>query len=360
MSAAGRIRDDIRALSEYPVPAGGERIKLDAMENPHAWPDPALRRAWLDTLAGIDANRYPDPRAPALTARLRTHLGLAEHQRLLLGNGSDELIQLIALALARPGACVMAPDPTFVMYRMIATFCGLRYQPVALGEDFGLDVDAFCAAMAEHDPAVVFLAWPNNPTGNLWPRADLERIIDQAPGLVVVDEAYQPFAGDSCIADLGRWPHMVVLRTLSKLGLAGLRLGMLAGPADWLDEIGKLRLPYNINVLTQASAAFALEHFDVLDAQAEAIRDERERLAVSLATLPGLEVFPSAANFLLTRLHGRDARAVFEALLADGIRVKCLDGAHPDLAQCLRLTIGTRAENAELERRLAAHLGADR
>lgn len=353
-----RIRPEIRALSAYGVPAAGERVKLDAMENPWPWPGDSLRAKWLECLAAVSANRYPDPRAPELAARLRAHMALADDQALLLGNGSDELIQLITLALARPGACVMAPEPTFVMYRMIATFCGVDFRPVPLTADFALDVDAFVAAMAAHDPAVVYLAWPNNPTGNLWPRADVEAVIEAAPGLVVIDEAYQPFADDSFIGDLGRWPHVVVLRTLSKLGLAGLRLGALAGPPAWLDEIDKLRLPYNINVLTQASAAFALDHFDVLAMQAAGIRAERARMAATLAVHGALEVFPSDANFLLVRLREGDAVATFEALLATGIRVKCLHGSHPALAGCLRLTVGTPTENRELERALLAAVRA--
>lgn len=357
MSRAGdRIRPEVQALSAYAVPEVGDVVKLDAMENPYPWPDNTLRAQWLETLGRVSANRYPDPRAPALTERMRRHLGLVADQRLLLGNGSDELIQLITLALARPGAVVLAPEPTFVMYRMIATFCGLEFVGVPLAEDFALDVGAMEAAIDEHDPAVVFLAWPNNPTGNLWPRDDVERIVERARGLVVIDEAYQPFAGDSFVGELDRWEHVVVLRTLSKLGLAGLRLGALAGPAAWLDEIDKLRLPYNINVLTQASATFALEHFDTLDAQAAELRSERERLAAALAELPGVTVYPSAANFLLLRLPAGRARPVFDGLLADGVLIKCLDGGHPQLADCLRVTIGTPAENARLEAALARQL----
>jgi len=358
MSAADRVRPEILALDPYGVPAGGQRIKLDAMENPFAWPDEELRAAWLDTLAGVELNRYPDPRAPALHDRLRRHLGIADPHRLVLGNGSDELIQLIILALARPGATALAPEPTFVMYRMIARFCGVAFHGVPLAAEFALDVDAMRAAMAAHDPAVVFLAWPNNPTGNLWSRADVRRVIEAAPGLVVIDEAYQPFAAASLIDELGDWPNVVLLRTLSKLGLAGLRLGLAIGPAEWLDPVDKLRLPYNVNTLTQASAAFALDHFARLEQQAATIRAERERLAGVLGGLPGVRVYPSAANFLLVETRALAARALFDALLADGIRVKCLDGSHPRLAGCLRLTIGTPGENALLEDSLRRHLGA--
>lgn len=356
--AHGRIRPELRALSAYHVPEAGAAVKLDAMESPYPWPDADLRPAWLEALASVAVNRYPDPRARDVAARLRAHLGLGDGQRLLLGNGSDELIQLVTLALARPGAKVLAPEPTFVMYRMIATFCGLECVGVPLADDFGLDADALEAAIDAHDPAVVWLAWPNNPSGNLWARADVHRVLRRARGLVVVDEAYQPFAGDSFVDELGRWDNLAVLRTMSKLGLAGLRLGALAGPPPWLDEIDKLRLPYNVNALTQASVAFALEHFDRLEARAASIRAERERLRGSLARLPGVTVFPSAANFLLLRLPAGRARAVFDGLLAEGVLVKLLDGTHPGLADCLRVTVGTPEENAALESALARQLDA--
>lgn len=358
MSGAGdRIRPEVRALAAYHVPEAGDVVKLDAMESPYPWPGDDLRAAWLEALAGVAANRYPDPRARAVVARLRAHLGLGDDQGLLLGNGSDELIQLVTLAVAQPGATVLAPEPTFVMYRMIAAFCGVEYVGVPLGEDFGLDAGALEAAIDAHDPAVVWLAWPNNPTGNLWARADIHRVLRRARGLVVVDEAYQPFAQDTFVGELGAWDNLAVLRTLSKLGLAGLRLGALAGPSAWLDEFDKLRLPYNVNVLTQASVAFALDHFDHLEARAATIRTERERLHTALARLPGVTVYPSAANFLLLRLPPGHARAVFDGLLTEGVRVKLLDGSHPQLADCLRVTVGTPDENAALEAALARRLG---
>ena len=356
--AAARIRPEVRALSAYHVPATGDVVKLDAMENPYTWPDEDLRHEWAEALAAVGVNRYPDPRAGAVVERLRAHTGLAAEQSLLLGNGSDELIQLVTLALARPGATVLAPEPTFVMYRMIAAFCGLEFIGVPLDEDFRLDVAAMEAAIAEHDPAVVWLAWPNNPTGNLWPRADIHRIADRAGGLVVVDEAYQPFAQDTFIGELGERDNVLVLRTLSKLGLAGLRLGFLAGPADWLDEIDKLRLPYNVNALTQAGATFALDRFDRLERQAAAIRGERDALARRLAGLQGVTVYPSAANFILLRMPSGRARSVFQALLGEEILIKCLDGAHPALADCLRVTVGTPSENALLAEALERHVNA--
>jgi len=350
------IRPEVQALAAYHVPEVGDVVKLDAMENPYTWPDEDIRAEWAACLAGIGVNRYPDPRATEVAARLREHTALPIDQALLLGNGSDELIQLVTLALARPGAKVLAPEPTFVMYRMIATFCGLEFIGVPLAADFGLDMPALEAAIEEHDPAVVWLAWPNNPTGNAWSRTDVLRVADLARGLVVVDEAYQPFAQDSFISELGERDNLLVLRTLSKLGLAGLRLGFLAGPPAWLAEIDKLRLPYNINALTQAGVAFALDHFERLERQATEIRRERDALAVKLATLPGVNVYPSAANFILLRVPYGHARTLFEGLLAEGILIKCLDGTHPALTDCLRITVGTPPENALLAEALQRRL----
>jgi histidinol-phosphate aminotransferase len=276
---------------------------------------------------------------------------------MVLGNGSDELIQLVTLAVARPGAKVVVPEPTFVMYRMIATFCGLECIGVPLAADFELDIDALEAAIDSHDPALIWLAWPNNPTGNLWPARHIERVLERARGLVVVDEAYAPFAQASWVPALGRWPHLAVLRTVSKLGLAGLRLGALLGSHDWLEPVDKLRLPYNINRLTQASVAFALDHADRLDAQAATLRMERERLRERLSALDGVTAYPSAANFVLLHLAEGHARAVFDGLRSEGVLVKCLDGSHPHLADCLRVTVGTPEQNDTLVTAFARVLG---
>ncbi len=340
------VRPEIRALSAYQVPEARGLIKLDAMENPYTWPE-ALRAEWSALLRDTHVNRYPDPQAAALKAELRRSLQLPDAMQLLLGNGSDEIIQMIAMALAGPGRVVLSVDPGFVMYRMIATFCGMKYVGVPLrANDFGLDLPAVLQAMDEVQPAVVFLAYPNNPTGNLFDAAAVQAVIEAAPGLVVLDEAYAPFTAASFLGALGQHHNLVVMRTVSKLGLAGLRLGLLAGPGPWLAEFDKVRLPYNINVLTQASAAFALRHQALFDAQTRAIRAERGVLAAALAGLEGVQVFPSEANFLLLRLSRRPAPAVFAGLRAAGVLVKNLHGAHPLLADCLRVTVGTAAENA--------------
>jgi histidinol-phosphate aminotransferase len=266
---------------------------------------------------------------------------------LLLGNGSDELIQMLALALARPGGRILSVEPGFVMYRMIALFAGMEYVGVPLcGEDFSLDLPAVLKTMDREQPAVTFLAYPNNPTGNLFDSTSIERIIEAAPGLVVIDEAYAPFTDRSFLPRVGRWPNLMVLRTVSKMGLAGLRLGYLVGPEEWLIEIDKTRLPYNINVLTQASAAFALRHKEVLDGQTIRIREDRTRLRDALSGIGGVYPYPSEANFILLRMPMGRAGEIFESLKASGVLVKNLDGAHPLLADCLRVTVGRPDENA--------------
>jgi histidinol-phosphate aminotransferase len=331
-------------------------IKLDAMENPYTWPE-ALRREWLEMLLEVDVNRYPDPGARELKQRLRQCMGIPADAELLLGNGSDELIQMILLTLAQPGRVVLSVDPGFVMYRMIAGFVGMDYVGVPLQADgFGLDMPALLAAIERHQPAVLFLAYPNNPTGNLFESGQIRELIAAAPGLVVVDEAYAPFADASFLGELGGAPNLVVMRTVSKMGLAGLRLGLLAGPAAWLEEIDKTRLPYNINILTQVSADFALRHQDVFDAQTRAIRADRARLLAELQSLDGVTPYPSDANFILLRVPAGRAPELHARLRRDGVLVKNLHGAHPLLEDCLRITVGRPDENTAFLRALGAAL----
>jgi histidinol-phosphate aminotransferase len=338
------LRPEVRSLSAYHVPDSKGFIKLDAMENPYRWP-PETVDLWLDRLRVAEPNRYPDPACAGLKAALKVANGVPKQAELLLGNGSDEVIQILLMAL-NPGATVMAPEPTFVMYRQISQSLGLRFLGVPLrGNDFSLDTQAFCAAIEAHQPAIIFLAYPNNPTGNLFEKDAMDRILAVAPGLVVVDEAYAPYADASYMPELGRHDHLLVMRTLSKLGLAGLRLGFLAGHPRWIEELDKLRLPYNINVLTQISAEFALEQHAVFDAQVNHILQERGLLISALDEIPKIQVYDTHANFILIRLLQHDTGNVFLALKKAGVLVKNL---HPNgglLSQCLRITVGTPDEN---------------
>lgn len=338
------VRPEIQAINAYHVPNPGNLIKLDAMENPYHWPEEMVEE-WLALLRETHVNRYPDPGAVELSEALRRTMSIPEGMSLMLGNGSDEIIQILALALGGEGRTVLAPEPGFAMYHMIATFCGMNYIGVPLQDDFSLDLPAMLAAIEKHDPAVIYLAYPNNPTGNLFSESEMEAIIKAAKGLVVVDEAYHAFAGKSFMHRLGEFDNLLVMRTVSKLGLAGLRLGLLAGPAEWLVQFDKVRLPYNINVLTQASAAFALRHIDVFDKQTASIREERSRLLVAMGQHEALKVYPGEANFILFRVPAGQANRIFEAIKEDGVLIKNMKADTGPLADCLRVTVGTPKEN---------------
>jgi len=339
------IRPEIRALHAYHVPDAQGMIKLDAMENPYSWPA-AVQQAWLTKLQDAPLNRYPDAGATALKQRLREAMAIPSAADLILGNGSDELIQLVALAVAAPGRVLLAPEPGFVMYRMIAGFTGMEYVGVPLrARDFSLDMPAMLAALERHQPAVVFLAYPNNPTGNRFPEAEVRHLIAAAPGLVVVDEAYFTFAEHSFLDSVLDYDNLLVMRTVSKMGLAGLRLGLLVGASQWLIELDKLRLPYNINILTQLSAEFALEQQDLLDEQARLIRRDRAEVGIALNALPGIVAYPSEANFILFRTPSGQARDLCTGLREAGILIKDLSLAGGLLHDCLRVTVGTTEEN---------------
>jgi histidinol-phosphate aminotransferase len=333
------IRPEILALKAYPVPNSAGMVKLDAMENPYTLPED-LRRELAAVLARVEVNRYPMPTPQKLLDALARRMAVPRGMQLLLGNGSDELIQIAITALARPGAAMMYPSPTFVMYSMGATFSGMKAVPVPLREDFSLDADAFIARMKAEKPALVFLAYPNNPTGVLYPEADVVKVIKACPGLVVVDEAYHVFAGRSFMPRLVEFDNLIVIRTVSKLGLAGIRLGYMAGRPEWIEQLDKVRPPYNVGVLTQAAALFLLERLDVLEAQAARIVSEREILGERLKALKGVTLYPSEANFFLLRVP--DAARTYEALKQQKVLVKNL---HPGIANCLRVTVGTPDEN---------------
>lgn len=338
------IRPEILALHAYHVPDCAGLIKLDAMENPYLLPQP-LQDEIAQAIAAAHINRYPDPNPHALKEKIRQLLFLPEGMDVLLGNGSDELIQLLAMAVNKPDAVLLSVEPSFVMYKMIATFIGMRYVGVPVATDFTLDLASTLDAIQREQPALIFLAYPNNPTGNLFSHDDVRRIVEAAPGLVVIDEAYYAFASDSFVPQLTCYPNLLVMRTFSKLGMAGLRLGFLAGSSVWLEQLEKLRLPYNVGVLPQLVAEKLLDNHDLLLQQADQIKADRVTLHKQLGEIAGIEVYPSEANFLLFRVA--DATAVFNGLKQRGVLIKNLNGGHPMLADCLRVTVGTPAENQQ-------------
>ena len=340
------IRQDVQSTHAYAIQPSAGLVKLDAMENPFSLP-PELQRELGERLSRVAINRYPVQCVADLAAALAVHVALPAGCRLMLGNGSDELIDLLSVACDVPGAAILAPLPGFVMYEMSARLRGLAFVGVPLSADFELDEAAMLAAIETHRPALTYIAYPNNPTANLFDDAVIDRIVaavGRQSGLVVFDEAYQPFASRSWLQRMAAHEHVLVLRTLSKFGLAGVRIGYLCGAAALIDEIDKVRPPYNVGALNAEAALFALEHADEYGRQAALLRAEREKLLNALQLMPGVQPFPSQANMILVRVA--DAKRAFDGMKARGVLVKHIAGLHPLLANCLRLTVGTPDENA--------------
>jgi len=341
---ASRIRQDVQGMHAYAVQDAKGMVKLDAMENPHRLP-PALRAELGARLAEVAINRYPGDRVDDLKRALVRHAKVPEGFGLMLGNGSDELISLLAMACDVPGATILAPLPGFVMYEMSAKLQGLKFVGVDLTPDFELAEKAMLDAIALHQPAIVYLAYPNNPTANLWNDATIEKIVAAAPGLVVFDEAYQPFASRSYLDRMAQHEHVLLMRTLSKFGLAGVRIGYMVGPRRLIQEVDKVRPPYNVSVLNCEAALFALEHEEVFAAQAADLKRERARIQSALEDMR-LKSWPSDANMILVRVP--DPAASFEGMKARKVLVKNVSRMHPLLAGCLRLTVGTPDENTQM------------
>jgi histidinol-phosphate aminotransferase len=339
------IRQDVQSMHAYAIQDSVGMVKLDAMENPHRLP-PALQAQLGQRLGSLALNRYPDGRVNDLRAALASHAQMPDGFDIMLGNGSDELISLLAMACDLPGASILAPLPGFVMYGMSAQLQGLKFIGVPLTTDFELDESAMLAAIAEHRPSIIYIAYPNNPTANLWDDAVIEKIVEAAPGLVVIDEAYQPFSSKSYLDRITRHGHVLLMRTLSKFGLAGVRIGYMMGPTALIAEVDKVRPPYNISVLNYECALFALEHAEVFAAQAQELRAQRAIVLDALRALPGLKAWNSDANMILVRVS--DAQKTFEGMRLRKVLVKNVSRMHPLLANCLRLTVGTADENAQM------------
>jgi histidinol-phosphate aminotransferase len=350
------IRQDVQSMHAYAIQPSAGLIKLDAMENPFRLPSP-LQRELGERLGAVAINRYPTQCVTDVVAALSTHVALPVGCTLMLGNGSDELISLLAMACDVPGNTILAPLPGFVMYEMSAKLQGLKFVGVPLTAEFELDEPAMLAAIEQHRPAITYIAYPNNPTANLFDDAVIDRIVaavGRQQGLVVIDEAYQPFSSRTWMARMAAHEHVLVMRTLSKFGLAGVRLGYMAGAAALIDQIDKVRPPYNISVLNAEATLFALDHADEFARQAAVLRDERARLQRALAQMPGVKAFPSEANMILVRVP--DAKQVFEGMKQRGVLVKHIAGLHPLLTNCLRLTVGTPDENSSMIEALRASL----
>jgi len=341
MDIGSLIKEEVLAQKAYAVENTACPVKLDANENPLAIPG-SLREPFAARLASVSLNRYPEAGSPALAVRFAKAFGVGRDQ-VVLGNGSDDLIQILCTAVARPGAEVMIPIPTFAMYRITAQNAGLKVAAVPLDGGFDLDLAAMRERIAVHPPALTFLAWPNNPTGNCFRRERIEAILREWPGIVVVDEAYFHFSGQTFLPLLGRHENLVILRSLSKVGFAAMRIGLLIGPPALIHELDKVRLPYNLNAMSQAAAGFYLDHEETFLKQAEEIRRWRGELFAAMKTIPGVDPRPTDANFIFFPCDF-DADRVYTSLRERGVLIKNFNSPGT-MRNFMRVTAGTREEN---------------
>jgi histidinol-phosphate aminotransferase len=338
------IKPVVAQLQAYDPHKRPGHVKLDANELPYALP-PSVKEAVLQALAAVDINRYPDPEAEGLRHTLSRRLGVTPDM-MLLGNGSDELVQMVLMTCGEPGGAVLIPRPTFSMYQIGTQMLDQRAVEVPLTQTWQLDVSRMLEASERERPRIMFIATPNNPTANCFDGQAVRQLIEAAPGVIVIDEAYYDFSGQTVLPLLHAYPHLVIFRTLSKVGLAGLRVGILLANPGLIHEINKVRLPYNVNAYSQVAADVVLQYWDVIAPQFKEIRRERGLLSERLGKIPGVTVFPSDANFLLAHVSAGGAK-VWEALGAQGILVRHFPGSAA-LKDCLRITVGTPAENETL------------
>ena len=338
------IKRGVLSQEAYPAEERPYRIKLDANENPYPLSS-ALKRIIFERLQTVSLNRYPAPGSPGLRAAFARYYGVDE-EMVLIGNGSDELIQILMTAVGSSCPCsILFPTPTFAMYGISALNTGYRIVEVPLNERLDLDTDAMLAAIADAQPPLIFLSYPNNPTGRCFDRGGIEKILEASSGLVVLDEAYGNFSGKTFLGDLDRWDNLVILRTLSKVGLAALRLGILIGRPSLVHQLNKVRLPYNVNIFSQIVGGLFVEHSEKFMELVDRIIADRKWLSDELMAIEGINPYPSDANFILfSCFTGKDD--VYAQLVEKGVLIK--NFTSPDiLRNCMRVTVGTKEENRE-------------
>jgi histidinol-phosphate aminotransferase len=336
----------------YIAPEVTGAIKMDANENPFSIQEP-LKKKLLEEMGRVDLNRYPAAGAPQLRNRFAQYYGV-DKDMVMLGNGSDELIQTLCLTLKGKINGVLVPVPTFSMYKIIAVNTGNEVEEVPLDKKFDLDVDAILDKIKSNFPALIFLSYPNSPTGNLFSRTKIETIIKKTPGMVVIDEAYASFSGQTLLPLLKKYDNVIFLNTLSKLGLASMRLGFLIGNRDIVSQLDKVRLPYNVNSLSQIAANFFLDYNDEFSRQVTEIVKRREELYLGLKKIAGIKLYPSQANFIFFSC-AFDSDRIYNKLVAEGIIVKNLN-LLPLMPNCMRVTVGNRKENEAFLRALKSFI----
>ena len=337
------IKQAVVQQAGYVLVSPPARRKLNQNESPFDFPD-ALKQEVLEHAAREPWQRYPEFAPDDLVESLARHYRWVP-EGILVGNGSNELIQATLAVTLGSGDVVVAPSPTFSLYRLLTGVFGGQYLPVPLGEEYRFDVDRLIHAARRERAKVVVVNTPNNPTGTAIPAGGIQRLLAETDALIVCDEAYQDFGGPSAIPLLSQSSRLVVLRTFSKaLGLAGLRFGLALSHPLVARQIAKGKLPYNVNLITLAAARVALRHSDALRAHTREVVQVRDRFSEQLDRIPGLTAYPSAANFILVRSLRVPARELFRRLYEEyGILVRDVSSG-PELTDCLRISIGTAAD----------------
>lgn len=337
------VRDEIKTLKPYHVKDYPVRIKLDANESTYSLPQEFLDELLLE-IRNISFNRYPDPSSLKLREVISRDLGV-DKDCLLIGNGSDELIQSIILTFGGTKERILFPVPTFAMYEILSTALGQVSVKIPLDEEWDLDMDRIKESLSEENPKIVFLSYPNNPTGNCFSEDRILEIIDLSKGIVVVDEAYHDFARKSFLDRLKDYKNLIVLRSLSKIGMAGLRVGMMIADREMIKQVAKVKLPYNVNIISQVIARFILSRKEVVEEQVALVIEERERLLNEMGQLESILSYPTDSNFILFKEKGHEKR-IWDNLLKHGILIRDLSKSE-FLADCLRVTVGQKEENTE-------------
>ena len=334
------LKPGVSGLEAYAVSQASDCVKLNQNEAPDDLPT-EVKRAVLARLGAIPWNRYPSQEAAELTRRLAAEAGHPA-EGVLVGNASNELIQTIIGAACGPGDLLVTVTPGFAIYKRVAATLGVRVEESPLRADFSFD-PADIAARGKKAKLVI-LASPNNPTGTALDPADVKTLIESLDGLVVIDEAYFEFHGSTALPLIAGRDNLIVLRTFSKaLGLAGLRLGYLFGSPEVVRDLAKAKLPFSVGALPQAVALEVLARPELIEERVRGLIAERERLIAALGEIRGVTPVPSRANFVLFRIEGLPASAVYERLLQGGVLVRPFGG--PRLEDKLRVTVGTPLEN---------------
>ena len=336
------LREDLADLTPYHVAQPPHRVKADANESPFDLP-PEIRQELIEAITQLKFNRYPDPSSDLLRTQLCQQLGV-DKAEIVVGNGSDELIGNFMLAFGKQEACVSFPTPTFSMFGILAQVARLKAVGLPLDDEFDLDPEVWNPHLDAHGINLVFLSYPNNPTGTNFSADVIREILSRPDTLVLLDEAYYEFSGHSLVAERERYPNLVITRTFSKAyGLAGLRVGYVVAHPEVVDELNKVRLPYNLNRFSQLAATLLLKRPNRLAQHLQLIQSERERVFNALKMTDGIHPFPTDANFILFRTD-QPAAEVFQRLLDHGVLVRNLDRPGP-LQNCLRITIGRPEDN---------------